>query len=221
MSWKQTALLVGAAAMAFAAGRAVPWNEGVASAQPATKDKGQPPAKPDKPAPPAGQPDMAAMEVKPTEHHKRLEAMLGTWEGGVKFWMAPGSEAMESTGTVKREWDMDGLFLVERVTGKSVGMPGEFKGLGILGYNTFENRYESVWIENMATPISFMTGTYDAGKKSMTFTGDMLNSMTGKREKQRHVVDLSDPSKQTMLGYGIGPDGKEFKNFEGTFTKKK
>jgi Protein of unknown function (DUF1579) len=215
-----SALLVGAAVLVFGVGGAAALSAGVSSAQPATKDKAQPAKPGDKPAAPAGQPDMAAMEVKPTEHHKQLDALLGTWEGTVKFWMAPGSEAMESTGTVKREWDMDGLFMVERVTGKSVGMPGEFKGMGIIGYNTTEKRYESTWIENMATHITFMTGKYDAAKKTLTFEGDAINPMTGKREKRRDVIDLSNPTKHTMAGYCAGPDGKEFKNFEGTFTKK-
>ncbi len=225
MSWKQTALLVGAAALAFAAGRAVPWNEGVASAQPATKDKAAQPGQPAKPDRPAAQPEtdpMAAWMAKmqPGPNHKVLDAMLGNWEGGVKFWMAPGGETMESKGSVHREWQMDGRFLVEHVEGVTEGQP-PFKGLGLLGYNTVENRYESVWVENMATYVTFMTGTYDAAKKSMTFTGDMIDPMTGKRAKQRHVLDMSDPNKETMVGYGIGPDGKEFKNFEGTFTKKK
>jgi hypothetical protein len=33
-------------------------------------------------------------------------------------------------------------------------------------------------------------------------------------------MDLSDPNKEVAKGYCTGADGKEFVNFEGTFTKK-
>lgn len=223
MAMKQAAVVVGASVIAFVAGRSLTVSSGAAAAQPPkdTKPAVQPP-KPDKPGAP-GQPGDPMAEwmakMQPGDHHKHLNVMLGTWEGSIKFWMAPDAEAGESTGSVHREWDMDERFLIEHVEGSTEGFP-PFKGLGIVGYNTVENRYESVWIENMATYISFMTGSYDANKKTFTFTGDMLDPMTGKRQKQRHIVDVSDPNKQTMVGYSTS-EGKEFKCFEGSFTKKK
>ncbi len=227
MSWKRSLVLVGTAAVAFAAGRAARWDDTAFAAQPA-KDhpaKGQP-AKPDKPGqpgqPPAMPPELEAFmsKMRPGEQHKRLDVMVGTWEGTVKFWMDSNQPPMESTGRATREWTLDGMFLIEHVDGETPGMP-PFKGLGLVGYNTIENRYESVWVENMSTYIAFMTGSYDAAKKTLTFQGDMIDPMTGKRAKQRHTLDLSDPNKEVAVGYGVGPDGKEFKNFEGTFTRKK
>jgi len=217
MAWKTTALVAGAAAVAFVAGRAATWSEPAAVAQPPKETK---PAQP-----PAGDvpPEMAAMmeKMQPGAHHRHLDVMTGRWEGTVKFRMSADEEWQELTGVAEREWDMDGRFLMERVKGPAMmpGMP-EFKGLGITGYNTFENRYESLWIENMATYMGFMTGTYDAAKKTLTFSGDMLDPVSGKRQKQRQVIDLSDPKKEVMSGFCIGADGKEFKNFEGTFAKK-
>ena len=217
MAWKTTAVVAGAAAMAFMAGRAATWTENGALAQPPKETK---PAQP-----PAGDmpPEMAAMMAKmqPGEHHRRLDVMTGTWEGIVKFRMSAEEPWQETTGKAERKWELDGRFLIEHVSGPAF-MPGmsEFKGMGITGYNTVENRYESVWIENMATYMGFTTGTYDAAKKTLTFSGDMLDPVSGKRLKQRHVMDLSDPKKETATGYCTGADGKEFVNFEGTFTKK-
>lgn len=219
MAWKTTAAVVGAAAVAFAAGRAATWGEPVAAAQPPKEARPTQPPPGDKPAIP---PEIAAMMAKmqPGEHHKRLDVMLGTWEGAVKFRMSPTEPWSETKGSAHREWDMDGRFVVEHVKGDAFapGMPA-FKGLGLVGYNTIENRYESVWIENAATYIGFMTGAYDPAKKTLTFTGDLLDP-SGKRVKQRHVMDVSDPNKEVATGYCTGPDGKEFQNFEGTFTRK-
>ncbi len=191
------AALVGGA---FAAGRLIPSEPNVALANQ-----------------PEGMEDMMA-SMQPGEHHKVLERFVGTWEGDVEFWFAPGTEAMKSHGTIRREWIMDGRFVIEHVEAESSGMP--FKGMGIVGYNTIENKYENVWLENMATWISTSSGTYDAAKKTFTFTGEMLDPQTGKRVKQRSVIDCSTPGREVMSGYCPGPDGKEYKNFSGVFVKK-
>ena len=49
--------------------------------------------------------------AQPTEEHKMLATMVGTWEGGVTMWMAPGAEPMSSKGTLHREMAMGGRFL--------------------------------------------------------------------------------------------------------------
>jgi hypothetical protein len=173
---------------------------------------------------PEGGMDLELMErmmrsMQPGEHHRALDVLLGTWEGSVSFWMAPDTEPMVSAGTVTREWAMDGRFIVEHVDADGMA-PGErFKGMGIVGYNTIENRYESAWIENMATWISTANGSYDASSKTFTFEGDMLNPMTGQREWMRHVLDVSDPRREVMVGWSRTPDGRKFKNFEGDFKR--
>ncbi len=205
-------------AAAFGLGRfSAPFEAGgVAEARQPDKAK-----QPDQKAPPGMDP--AAIEkmtaaMQPGENHKHLDSLLGEWSGTVKFWLAPGTEPMESTGTVAREWNLGNRFLFEHVTANSD--MGPFEGYGALGYNTIEKRYESVWLEDHATYMSMMTGSYDAAKKVFTFEGNILDPMTGKRSKQRHLVDVSSPTRQVMTGYGIGPDGKEFKNFEGVMEKK-
>ncbi|HZW10645.1 MAG TPA: DUF1579 domain-containing protein [Phycisphaerales bacterium] len=165
--------------------------------------------------------DEAAMAwMQPGEHHKALEPLIGEWEGTVKMWMTPGAEPMESVGSVTREWAMDGRFVIEHVTGSMEGSDDEFRGMGIIGYNTVEHRYESVWIENMATHMSFMNGEMSPDGKTMTFEGDVLDPMTGQRVHSRYVSDMSDPDRHTSVGYGTGPDGKEFKSFEGVMERK-
>lgn len=183
------------------------------AAQPAPKPDAKPAA-----APQPGH-DQAPPGTELSPMHKHLDNLVGTWEGGVKFKM--GDQWAESKGTCKRELDMDGRFVIERVDSSPAfeGAP-RFKGLGIVGYNTLQNKYESVWIDNMGTYVSTSTGTFDEKAKTFTFEGDMFDPMKGTKTRQRTVIDCSNPRTETMTGYAVGADGKLDKNFEGTFTKR-
>lgn len=160
--------------------------------------------------------------VTPDEHHKALEPLIGEWDGKVTIWLEPGAtEPLVSTGTATREWAMDGRFVIEHIKARMPGVAGEYRGMGIIGYNTVENRYETVWIENMATYMTFMEGTLDPEKKVLTFEGEVLDPMTGQRTHSRYVTDMSDPNRHLGFGYATGPDGKEYKNFEGVMEKRR
>jgi hypothetical protein len=216
IKWKHTGFIAAVGIIAFVAGRSLPVGGGAIAAQP--EKKADKPAQPDKkPGDAGGMPEMP----KTGPEHKALDILLGDWEGTVKFWMAPGAEPMESKGTIHREWVLDGRFVKEDVVGDPMGGDTPFKGLGYVGYNQIDKKYESIWMENMAMHISMSTGTYDAAKKTFTFQGDMLDPMDGKRKKQTSVIDHSGPDKEVMTGTCAGPDGKPFKNFEGVFQRKK
>ena len=192
----------------------------------------QPEKKPaDKPA--AAQPgmpsdaEMAKMMalMQPGPEHKVLEGLLGEWEGDVKIWMAPDAPPSTSHGRAKREMALDGRFLIEHIDADPImpmpGGPARFKGMGIFGYNAAEKKYESIWLDNVSTWMSTSTGKYDAAKKIFTFEGDMFDAAAGKKVHHRDIMDVSNPDRHTSVGYATGPDGNEFKCFEGVFERKK
>jgi hypothetical protein len=223
MKFSHSLVLVAVGAAAFAAGRAGTWGDAAVAAQPEKKPAAQPGKKEG-----AGDAKMQEMmqammeKMKPGAEHKRLDALLGDWEGDVQFWMDPGTDPMKSHGTLHREWTLDGHFVVERVDAPAMDPTGPaFKGLGYIGYNTIDKRYENVWLENHATWITMGSGTWDAAKKALVFTSDELDPRNGQRRKTRTIVDLSNPNRQTYEGYTTTSDGKEFKCFDGTFEKKK
>lgn len=152
------------------------------------------------------------------EHHKALEPLIGHWEGTVKIWMAPGAEPMEMTGTVDREWVLDGRFIMEHVT-SPMEDGSVFKGVGIIGYNTVEECYESIWLENQSTYITTANGKMNDDKQSMTFKSKMLDPVTGKRSLHRDTMDMRNPRRHVSVGYSTLPDGTEFKSFEGVMEK--
>ncbi len=204
--------LLAVAGIAFAAGRLsiVLGGQPLASAQPAQD-----------------QPDMemsAEMEAMakagaPGEHRRYLNRMIGEWEGTFRMWMEPGAEPMEMAGTVKREWVLDGRYIHETVESESKW--GPFRGVGYIGYNNIDGQYEFIWMDTESTAIMFETGTYDPDSKVLTTRGSHRDPASGQVFSSRGTLDLSDPNRHTYVGYSTGPDGKEFKHFEGTMERKK
>src|SRR4051812_6551685 len=101
-NWKVGLTVVSVAAIAFVAGRSIPAGDAALAAQEGKKPEKA--AQPDKPAQ-AGKKEGGGMgaaddkmremmekmaaQMQPGPEHKILDALLGDWEGTVKFWMEP------------------------------------------------------------------------------------------------------------------------------------
>lgn len=147
--------------------------------------------------------------------HQRLHAMLGDWEGTVRIKMM--GEWSEWDTDIEREKAMDGMFVIEHIEATSNGMT--YKGMGIIGYDPKEKKYQNVWIENMSPAVMMSDGTFDESTNVWTFTGEVPDPMTGKMVKTVTTVDTSDPDKEILAGYIIQPDGSKDKNFEATLER--
>lgn len=193
---------LGLAAVAFAAGRINLFNgsDAVAFAQDQPQEMDE---------------SMLAMMAAgtPGENHKHLEALIGEWEGVFRLWMEPGAEPMESVGTIKRDWILDGRYVREQVHATSNGM--EFEGVGYIGYNNTDGQYEIVWMDNMSTAIYFWTGSYNPETKIFSSRGTYRDPATGKVFASRGTMDWSNPNRHVSSDYTTGPDGVERKTMEG------
>ena len=165
--------------------------------------------------------EWAAVAANPGPHHEHLNALVGTWEAKVRFRMDPAADWMESSGTVTREWVLDKRFLKEAVEATSpMGGGGTFQGLGYIGYDNAEGVYQSTWMENHSTAIINEVGSYDPGTRMMTFRGAHRHPMTGRTVLVRSEVNMKDPNRHIFNGYAIAEDGREYKSFEGTATRR-
>jgi len=182
--------------------------------------------------PAAGQPTdekMAEMMKKmeayatPGEHHKHLDAMAGKWEVVVRWWWQPDSPADESKGTSEFKWTFDGRYL-EQTADMPAQRPDEpaFKGRGLYGYDNAKKQYFSTWLDNMGTGIMIAWGTCEQGGKVINMAGDFADPMTDQpNRKFRTVTRIVDKDKFVYEMYSPGPDGKEFKMMEITYTRAK
>lgn len=175
--------------------------------------------------PPAqGQGEMDEMMKKmaeaaaPGPHHKHLAAMEGDWECMTRFWMAPGEAGETTKGVCKRRWILGGRFLTEEVEGTAMGKP--FSGFGICGYDNVAKKYVSSWCDSMSTGIMSSVGTCDSAGKTFTYLSECNDCISGQLKKLRTTMRVLSASKHVFEMFDAGPDGKEFKNLEVTYTRK-
>lgn len=212
---KSATLLVGTLALCI--GGTALAQEKKPETRPAGQPAGQPTGKPAEKAP-AGQPSeeemmKAWMEAnKIGENHKILQKSVGTWSATVKSWHVPGAPPDESTGTATVTSELDGRFTKVDFKGSMGGTP--FSGLGHYGYNNATKKFESTWMDSMSTGIMMSTGTYDASKKAINWSGTSVDPMDGQTKTFRSVETYNDDNTMTFEMFGPGPDGKEYRMME-------
>lgn len=101
---------------------------------------------------PQGMPPMG-----PPEEMKMCAGMAGTWDGVLKFQMAPTDTTwMESPTVVTFAYILGGAAMEMKYEGSMMGMP--FQGLGVEAYDRETKQWQMTWIDNMAARISFYNG---------------------------------------------------------------
>jgi hypothetical protein len=169
--------------------------------------------------------DSAAMMQKwiaymtPGEMHAMLAKSDGVWSADVTSWMTPDAPPNKSTGTATNKMILGGRYQQSTFKGSFDGQP--FEGVSTLAYDNAKQKWISTWIDNMGTGIMTVEGTYDAASKTMNFDGSMTDPTTGKDCKIRETFQIIDDNTQKMQMFCTYPGGKEYKNMEIVYTRKK
>jgi hypothetical protein len=172
---------------------------------------------------PAGPPDeKAMMEMMqkagtPGEAHKKLEAVVGTFDAKVKMWMDPSKPPDESTGVSENKWVLGDRFVEMQYTGTFMGQP--FSGIGYQGYDNTTKKYVGTWMDSASTGMMMSTGGMTGN--TMTTTAMVADPMTGKMCKITDKVVVADNDHHMMEMWGPDPTGKNYKMMEITYTRKK
>ncbi len=155
--------------------------------------------------------------MTPGMPHEMLAKSDGEWTGITTMWMAPGAPPQTMEGTMNNKMILGGRYQYSTYTGTMMGMP--FEGISIVGYDNAQKKYVSTWIDNMGTGIMNMTGTWDDESNSITFTGNMIDPLTGKDCQVREVFKIIDDNNHVMEMYD-NKTGTETKSMEIKFTRK-
>lgn len=177
---------------------------------------------PEKPAmDPQMQAMMAAMEKfgTPGPEHQILLDGVGTWSVDSKMWMDPAAPPMVSKGKSVQRAILGGRYVQYDYEGDAAGMP--FTGYGLSGYDRYNKKYVSLWIDTMSTGFMLTEGTCDAEGKVCTETGEYDDYLTGQKMKIKNVYTHYGKDKFTMEMFMVQPDGKEMKSMELTYTRVK
>jgi hypothetical protein len=176
-----------------------------------------PPASPSRPKDAEAQAETFARYAMPGPEHKVLDRMAGHWDTLTRYWPGPDADPIEAKGTSHRKWILEGRFLMEELEGGNLVLP--FRGLALYGYDTFEQKHTSAWVDTMNTSILTNLGTYDRTNDVVNFSGQYKDPWTGARKKERGVTRFVSKDKHVLEIFATEPDGKEFRMLEITYTR--
>ncbi len=151
----------------------------------------------------------------PGDNHKALDGMVGNWTAVSKWWVAPDTEPMVSTGTCTNSWVLGGRYIMTTFNGDMMGQP--FEGLGLMGYDNYKQKYIQIWMDSMST--MWMTSEGTMSGNTCTLNSEFDDFMTGKKSRMRQEVKVIDNDHHVLNMYGFTPDGKEFQMGEITYTR--
>jgi len=110
---------------------------------------------------------MFAEMAAPTEEHKQLAALAGTWDCEMTHF---GAEPMKMKGVSTCKSVMGGLYVATEHKSEMMGKP--FEGFGIDGYSKEKKKYFTLWADTMGSTPMVLWGTPDASGKTITYDGD-------------------------------------------------
>ena len=152
----------------------------------------------------------------PNENHKKLQPFTGVWTANVKCFQE-GDKPQESTATATSQMIFGGKFLHTKVNGTMFNEP--FQGVGTIGYNNLNQKFEYTWIDSAGTATYCSTGSADSEGKVLTFRGEMIDPVSKEKLRTREVWRLISPTRYTIEAYSTGADGKETRMMEITLNK--
>jgi len=101
-----------------------------------------------------------------------------------------------------------------------IGLYGQpFTGRGMSGYDNVTGKYWSTWNDSMSTGIMLSEGDCDADG-ACAFTGSWNDPVSKEKINARMTTRWTSPAVEVFEMYAPGPDGKESKMMEITYTRK-
>jgi len=153
--------------------------------------------------------------AKPGKFHELLKPYAGKWQVSAVFG-APGAE-MTSQGSATNEWVLGERFLKQEFSGDMMGQ--QFSGIGYTGYDNTSKQYQSVWLDSMSSAMFITEGEASEDGKTLTFTGQAEDPMTGEMKNFRHVMKLVSNDQYLYEMYEPGPGGEMNKSATLTYNR--
>lgn len=174
-------------------------------------------------APAAPSPEEQAMmeayqkAATPGPQHARMAESVGTYDMAVKSWQSPDAPPTTDSGTATRRLALGGRVLVEEVDATMMGQP--FDGLGLHGFDNVSGKYWATWNDSVGTGLMVAEGDCD-DQGACTFTGSWNDPVTKGKVTARMTSHWTDANTEVFEMHGPGPDGKEMKMMQITYTRR-
>lgn len=151
------------------------------------------------------------------ENHQFLKKYVGGWDCQIKGWMAPGQPPAISRGSFQGEMLLDGRFLLMNFKGEMFGRP--FAGLQIIGFDNMQQKYITLWIDNMSTFFFMTAGTRQ--DNVISESGLWPDPLTGAQAQVKARTAWISADEYVYEQFMVMPDNSEFKNMEMSCTRRK
>jgi hypothetical protein len=155
-----------------------------------------------------------------SEHHKRLEYFVGTWDVAVQFKL-PDGKAGEGKAVCQTKWVLDGKFLRQEYKSKFMGQP--LTVWQLLGYDDLKKKFVEfeLHVDGKEAHTMHNEGSFSENGKVLTLAGDSIDGFTGKPVKLRTVTTIVDENRYTLEWFIAEPGGKEERKVVLTHTRKR
>ena len=157
----------------------------------------------------------------PGPEHDRLDALVGEWDTVVKIWSGPQSQPHVSKGRVVRNWILGGRFVEEWIEEFDDSGDLVFQGVGLLGYDRFTGQYEYTHAFDGSTDTYQKVGRYDPARNVLSLSGKFTLFDSGIVILSRLEIAIHGPDEHIMTEYTRGEDGREIKEMEIRYTRRK
>lgn len=154
----------------------------------------------------------------PGEPHKKLEALVGTFDTRVRSWLDP-AKPEDSTGTSVNSWVLGGRYVEAQFEGTMMGEP--FTGIGYTGYDNVQKKYVSVWLDTSGTGMIYLVGSADASGKTIAGRATMWDPVYAKPFPVESRLVITDNDHHSFELTGKAPNGRMSKLVEIQYTRKK
>ncbi|GAB4194182.1 MAG: hypothetical protein Tsb002_25440 [Wenzhouxiangellaceae bacterium] len=158
-----------------------------------------------------------------TEDHQRLAPFVGVFDAEVRFFMGAGDPVI-STGAMRNELVLGGRFVQQQFQGDPPPGAGPeitpFAGVGLLGYNTVDKRYEAAWADNASTVLQVESGQVDDSGREWSFYSRLTNPQTGGPMEKRTILMIDDDDHHRAEYWFREPEGPEIKAMEIHYSRR-
>jgi Protein of unknown function (DUF1579) len=143
--------------------------------------------------------------TQPSERHKQLEPLAGSWDVLVRFKYGPGPERQ---GKAKSEakWILGGRFLQQEYQSESGQVTLQF-----IGYDNQKKKFFEIKMDNMDTGVLYTEGTLSEDGKVITNVGERTDPVTGEKKGIRTVTTFVDKDHYTVEWFQPYREGNDQK----------
>jgi len=155
----------------------------------------------------------------PGEGHKKLDALVGTFDAKVRSTVDPSRSPEDSVGTSTNSWVLGGRYVEQEFDGEFMGEP--YRGIGYTGYDNVQKKFVSVWMDTAGTGMMFLTSAADKTGKTISGSARIWDPLTEKPLPVESKIIITDNDHHSFELWAKAPNGKMIKLMDIQYTRKK